>query len=818
MGLGVALVILGGGGVLRGKGVEGRVIPRAAVGSQGSPLLLGPNGGETTSKSNGNPKPANSDASASDDSNNDDDNSGDESDASASNSTSTIASSGSITSRSSTVTASTTTSASASVTTSSLSSTMTVTWSQTSSPTTSTSKADRDVLDSGPPRQPSSVRYLVPVFLLILIGIAGFAFQKYRKRRRLSRRRSSAGKEFEKAMKKGQDPFGDDGGWERVREEHDQEKEGHDEDDPWYAGDMEDAPQLKWEEGLKNSGTTRYTFGDDGRGGGFEGSGGLVSAGAKGWGWKDSWNQFKSARGRLNEQAHLEDEQYPSGNDAKNGGVSGPVEKRTMKLVTSPNPNAGPEYSPTDRSGENGMAYSRVPTDGEEGSGFVEVNIGDHTYQDVPIIRHRPPTESDQTDSGNDSNRGSIRALRDKLASLTFKTPLSPVGGKVGGKQNLERNRSPNKRSSNPRSISSPVDAAVSQMTLAPVSEHRQAVVAVPPSPPAWIRPRAVSPTSMSILSPPMQPHLFFHPTPLPSASEAGMNKGNGPVLGGHMQMIADDDHSVSEYASDYDETPLPSANPSPNPADDIDNSAALSPVKSSVGVELHSKFPRIPSTASGLAGADSFSVISSNKSVPNAGANSAKSIQPTSKLNPANGSDSSKKDITASPALAVALRRSAASKSLSRTTRSSPLSRRESKGKKTSSPLLSTTDMPDSEIARSKSLARTRSKCQTNSGSDGVKQKTKMKTRTQRKEERARDKVEDILKASWSDRALASPPLLNGGLNAITSSEGTATGEDVLQQKGGGRMTMVPGLMSPGLEETGGIEQRLALLKNVVI
>ncbi|WVQ97740.1 hypothetical protein IAU59_004854 [Kwoniella sp. CBS 9459] len=798
MDLGAVLLLLGGTAVL--SGAEARVISRAAVGSQGSPLLLGPNGGGTTPTSDSNDKFTNPDTPVGDSSSTDDTNAGD-SDSSSTSSSAPTPTSTDATSTSSPPRSATTTDTSSTQTSSVITST-TVT-SQASSSSAPTAKTDRDVLDSGPPRQPSSVRYLVPVFLLILIGIAGFAFQKYRKRRKLSRRRSSAGKDFENAMRKGQDPFGGSGGWKQVGNRDDGgEKEGHDEEDPWYAGDVEDAHQLRWEEGLKDSGT-KYTLGGaDGMG--LERSGGLISAGARGWGWKDSWNQFKSARGKLNEQAAQE---VMSGGTGIDNAGPGPVERRTMKLVTSPDPN--PDYSPTDTSGQY-AGYSRVPDGERDGNGFVDVNIEDHTYQDVPIIHHRPPTDPEQ---GRVNDRGSIRALRDKLASLAYKTPLSPDAkqGSKAGRQNLERNRSPNKRSANPRSNTIETEAAL------PVPQ----AIAVPPSPPAWIRPRAVSPTSMSILSPPMQPHLFFHPAPLPSASGDGPGATRG--TGHHTQMITDD-HSVSDYASEYDETPIPSVNPSPNPADDhkADPMTAPDPNKNQ-SANKSTRFPRIPSTASGLAGADSFSVISNNKVTPASVSGASpvkgksglsplvergKSNRSTSKLNPANDGESGP---GSSP---LALRRSAASKSLSTAPPgTSPLSQTTQGGRK--SPLLSPKDIPESEIARNKSLARAQSKSKSKSKSDSKPEGKK--TRTQRKEERARDKVEDILKASWSDRALASPPL---GLESSisTSSEGVVNDGVDRQgaQRGGGMI--VPGLMSSGLEETGGIEQRLALLKNVVI
>ncbi len=97
--------------------------------------------------------------------------------------------------------------------------------------------------------------------------------------------------------------------------------------------------------------------------------------------------------------------------------------------------------------------------------------------------------------------RGSVRALRDKLATFTYRASPSQRLGP------LSRKKAPNKRRG--------------QAQDGPA----------PPDPPAWIRPRAVSPTSQ-ILSPPLHPHLFFHPTTSNMPIAAVMKKGMGSESG----------------------------------------------------------------------------------------------------------------------------------------------------------------------------------------------------------------------------------------------------------------------------------------------
>jgi hypothetical protein len=94
-------------------------------------------------------------------------------------------------------------------------------------------------------------------------------------------------------------------------------------------------------------------------------------------------------------------------------------------------------------------------------------------------------------------------------------------------------------------------------------------------------------------------------------------------------------------------------------------------------------------------------------------------------------------------------------------------------------------------------------------------------KSRQQRKVDQAQNQVEDILKASWSDRAILSSPLLVQSIDGLVARTGPSTG--VSSSNG----TQVPasgvGSTSPGVESAavmggmgGGIEQRLAMLNNV--
>ncbi|ORY22431.1 hypothetical protein BCR39DRAFT_562320 [Naematelia encephala] len=313
----------------------------------------------------------------------------------------------------------------------------------------------------------------------------------------------------------------------------------------------------------------------------------------------------------------------------------------------------------------------------EEGDGSV-----DEMGQKQTIKLVFPPSETYQSLAPPlppaASNKGSIRALRDKLSTLTSSRKL------------LARTGAPNKRRLEP-------------------------VVVPPPSAPEWIRPRAVSPTSQ--LSPPLQPHLFFHPTPSATSIHG--------VLG------RTESESGSDYGSD----------------DDVKNSS-------------HMRLPTIPSTAEKLS--ESYTAVP-RKSPRTKGVKRVQTLGGMSKdISPVKVKRSSTAAAATTPS--AGLRRSIAIPDLS-----SPERIRVSKRKSTAT--------------------------------------SPRKSRVQRKEERARDKVESILQASWSDRALQSPPLqesrsIQGQLDAA-AGQGWVAGV---------------GMNSPGVEEAAGagIEQRLGMLKRL--
>ncbi|WVQ68921.1 uncharacterized protein L199_007130 [Kwoniella botswanensis] len=672
--------------LLSGMNVDARVVERGNVGNQGSPLLLGPQGGSATPPSANDSTSKSSDNDTQDSDNNNDDNSD-------SDSVSTSTSIASVSTKTASI--STSTSTSISTSTSSSISTSSTASSNTNSSSSPTHTSENRLLPPDPPKQPSSVRYLVPVFLLILITLIGFGYRKYRKRRKRRSRSSMAGKDFEELMKNGNDPFITSAdqfnpyrGWKEIPSKDDDEDDGI-----WNSRMDDDAPQIRFIDEEHNTvrleGSRAPTAGVNG---GLVRSGQFISASEKGWGWRESWNNFKSARGKDNRNQFntLSDLEEGTGN------VDGDEvdEKQTMKLVKSNKVSESITYTnilPTTRG----------------------VSMGQHDYHEVAIedeLPLSPPRE------------GQIRQLQDQLNSLTYQKEIPPTSTTPKKANRLERNKSPN---NNRRSKSIKTDVNTGEFSPGGMPEA-----------PEWIRPRSVSPTNLSILSPPMQPHLFFHPSPLPT-------KQIEPSI-------------ISEYSENGTISTLPSTQNTPQP----------SPILSDTDV----KMPRIPSTASGLAGIDSFSVVTSNKMPPVAsGVNEKGKGYVSSGLNPISNSSPRKEKGGLSPNnLNLTLKRSTALQNLSNPspTRNKP-----------------STLSPDVII-------------------DGP--KISKKSRVEKKELKARNEVEDILKASWSDRALISPPL---------GSPTNQTFADQLRSQG------VPGMMSPGLEQGGnGIEQRLALLKGVDI
>ncbi|KAK6904065.1 hypothetical protein I203_107579 [Kwoniella mangroviensis CBS 8507] len=684
--------------LLSGMNIDARVVTRGNVGNQGSPLLLGPQGGGATPPS-ANDSTSSSGRSGDDDpqdsNNNDDDDSDSDSD-----SVSTSTSTASVSTKASGISTTTSTSTSTSPSTSSSSSISTsrTKTSTISSNTISTSSpahtSENRLIPPDPPKQPSSVRYLVPVFLLILITLVGFGYQKYRKRKKRRSRSSMAGKDFEKLMKNGNDPFLTSAtttdnsnpyrGWKEIPSKDDDEDDGI-----WDSRMDDDAPQIRFIDEEHNTvrleGSRAPTAGVNG---GLVRSGQFISASEKGWGWRESWNNFKSARGKDNRNHFNTMSDLEEGT----GDIDGEEidEKQTMKLVKSNKLSASITYTDI-------LPATRG------------VSMGQHDYHEVAI--------EDEL-SLSSPREGQIRQLKDQLNSLTYQNEIPPTNTAPKKSSRLERNKSPNsKRQSKPIKT----DIGVNQDSVMPEA-------------PEWIRPRSVSPTNLSILSPPMQPHLFFHPSPIP-------NKRIEPSI-------------ISEYSENGTISTLPSTQNTPQPSPNPDP-------------DTNVKMPRIPSTASGLAGIDSFSVVNSNKMPPSAGADKREKGYIPSGLNPVSNSPKKNKGISSPNKLNLTLKRSTALKNLS-----NPSS------KKSSSTL-----SPDTIINR---------------------QKISKKSRVEKKELKARNEVEDILKASWSDRALISPPL------GSPTNQGFA---DHLRSQG------VPGMMSPGLEQGGnGIEQRLALLKGVDI
>jgi hypothetical protein len=472
------------------------------------------------------------------------------------------------------------------------------------------------------------LKYLVPVFLFILITLGGWLFSRWYARRKVDEYEEE---EYER------------GKWKQLKDAEPDEK------DPWYSGDSDrDANEVHWQDVELVPAQ----------------SSGAISAAGRGWGWRSTMNAWKSARGKA--EALSDEETDEMG------------QRRTIKLVPAL-PSAA--------------TYQTLPC------------LSGHAIDTIP------------------EERGSIKALRDKIASLTYRERDQNPAGK------LNRNRSPNKR------------------------RGGGAKVVAPPEAPAWIQPRATSPTQA--LSPPMQPHLFFHPTP------------SGVSLHGLLAHTAGSE-SGSDYGSDDEShvTVLRSGDPRPP----------------------HTRFPTIPSTATALA--NSYTALPPAPSPRKGGSGgSHESI--------VDGDEDESIDVDKTPTRRSPLKRAKTAITPSSRLDPTPMIRR-------STALADLVNTPlGARMARS---ATTRDKA-TSSGLSPSPARTK-RSKAQKKAEKAHDKVEDILKASWSDRALASP-------TSCMSLDGAVAGTIVAGSRGGAA--------SPGVEEAavfggngGGIEQRLAMLRKL--
>ena len=342
------------------------------------------------------------------------------------------------------------------------------------------------------------------------------------------------------------------------------------------------------------------------------------------------------------------------------------------------------------------------------------VQVSSTTYQSLPPldlgspIAHKAEEIYDlggqllDPPAGDAEPKGSMRRLREKLAlwrrgSTNGQTGLNRGGIDEKSNKRLERNKSPNKRrgpSTKPRMVRNDGAQDIGGLSL-------QREDTAPPSVPDWIRPRAASPTAM--LSPPMQPHLFFAPNP----------------LGGPTYVPAPDWESESEYSC-------------------VTGSAAPTPAA------LHSEGlgPGYTATPSRVNRQRSDKSTKSNQKA-------ASDIHRNSQLAP-------------------------------------PARRRSSKRDKTPSDRSPT-------IKRSNGLA-------------DLSVASPKQTRKEKRDARAKNEVEGILKASWTDRALASPQ---------------ATAQDVSLMAGSQPLGSIGSVASMGSlakieeENRSGIEQILGMAKS---
>jgi len=139
-------------------------------------------------------------------------------------------------------------------------------------------------VDAEAGREPSSIRFLVPVFLLVLITLAGCLYSN-----------ATVNDNVGKAQTPGQ-PTGNSGGWRDIRSADTEDEK----DDPWYAGDEPNWTDVDLQASHDEP----------------------VSVAGKGWSWKSTFNAWGSARGRAEE-------------DGKIAEVDEMGQRQTIKLVTN---------------------------------------------------------------------------------------------------------------------------------------------------------------------------------------------------------------------------------------------------------------------------------------------------------------------------------------------------------------------------------------------------------------------------------------------------------------------------------------------------
>lgn len=302
---------------------------------------------------------------------------------------------------------------------------------------------------------------------------------------------------------------------------------------------------------------------------------------------------------------------------------------------------------------------------------------------------------NDDRESSADSD--SKKGWKDSIRSLAERI-VPPRQGM------LERNKSPNKR-----------------------RNQRPALVAPPPppEPPAWIRPRAVSP-ERQVLSPPLQPHLFFSPP----TSVTNLRVPMTPMTN------TDSDYTYTDTDSSY-------------PGLSVVQQAPVLPKSTAPGPAL-TRNPTARSTATTTPRKERTSNVDVDQT-------------PTKNSTPTQASYRQQHPHRHQP-------------SIDRT----PTRRTRTSRTKT----ITAGSSMDATVGTASQFSSPTSP---------------RKSRKERKEEKARERVNSILQASWSDRALSSPSV---------DTLGPPTNRPrVLGQ--------IPGLVSPGMEQTG-IDARLAKLRSI--
>lgn len=315
------------------------------------------------------------------------------------------------------------------------------------------------------------------------------------------------------------------------------------------------------------------------------------------------------------------------------------------------------------------------------------------TYQSLASKDQSATAEPGHTHGSEE--RGSRRGWKDSLRSLAHQ--LTPT------RKQLERNRSPNKR-----------------RTQHPV------ITVAPPEAPDWIRPRAASPAPQ-VLSPPMQPHLFFHPPAVDSMPALQL-----PLTPNTDSECTYTDTDSRPASSMYRQSHIPLR----------PGTGAKIPTTSTPRKRLANEDPdRTPTRASYIA--------------------KAASQYPTP-------------------------------------TRASSTARRQ-QGISRASEWAATSPKPKSTLASS---ARTTVRSNGQPSSSTV---TPRQSRKERREAKTRERVESILQASWSDRALSS--------HSSPSSDSLVGGPIAFGSSVAGN-ARVAGSSSRAAAEASGIEARLAMFK----